>query len=260
MSASNAGSARDFSSEDDPLSVAAAKPAAPVLYLPTWSRLRIATKQRTQVGRGGDFFEVFQHRDGPVTTVMCDVAGNGPSAAVPVSDVRWVLRQHLARGEGPGAVLAAVNEWLIGQNIHQRLVTALCVRIDVAAGYAEIASAGHLGPFLKAASGRSQIVAPAPALALGILPGEIYQPIAVKLRPDDALVLATDGITDRLATGDDPLGERGLVRQLERAPLSATHICDALLGLDAAHGLDATVVVLQMPARQRRITPVPPRG
>jgi chemotaxis family two-component system sensor kinase Cph1 len=228
---------------------------APVLYLPTWSRLRIATKQRTRLGRGGDFFEVFQHRDGPVSTVMADVAGNGPRAAVPVSDLRWAFRQRLARGEAPGEVLAAVNEWLLGQSVHELLVTALCIRIDVPTGSTEIASAGHLGPFVKRRSGVAESLTPAPALPLGILAGEVYGQISTVLALQDALVLATDGITDRLATADDPLGEKGLLHHLAVAPPSAPHICEALLALGADHDQDATVVVVQMPARQRRATP-----
>jgi hypothetical protein len=158
---------------------------APILYLPTWSRLRIATKQRTRLGSGGDFFEVFQHREGPVTTVMADVAGNGPRAAVPVSDLRWAFRQRLARGEAPGEVLGAVNDWLIGQSVHELLVTALCVRIDVTTGVAEIASAGHLGPFIKRKSGVAETLTPAPALPLGILEGEEYNAIRTVLSLQD---------------------------------------------------------------------------
>lgn len=232
-----------------------ARKSAPVLYLPTWSRLRIATKQRTQLGRGGDFFEVFQHRDGPVTTVMADVAGNGPRAAVPVSDLRWAFRQRLARGEAPGQVLGAVNDWLIGQSVHELLVTALCIRVDVVSGLAEIASAGHLGPFVKRSSGLAESLTPAPALPLGILLGEEYTQISTVLGLQDALVLATDGVTDRLATSGDPLGELGLVHHLGLAPPSPTDICDALLALGDEHEHDATVVVVQMPARQRRPTP-----
>ena len=229
-----------------------------MLYLPTWSRLRIATKQSAKVGCGGDFFEVFQHREGPVTTVMADVAGNGPRAAVPVSDLRWMFRQHLSRGEAPGQVLAAVNEWLIAQNVTERLVTALCIRIDVTSGLAEIASAGHLGPFLKRMSGKVEILSPPPALPLGILVGEVYHQISTVLSLQDALVLATDGITDRLATREDPLGEQGLLLRLADTPQSAPHICDQLLGAAGSQDHDATVVVVQMPARQRRATPASP--
>jgi serine phosphatase RsbU (regulator of sigma subunit) len=256
MSRSNAETTRERPPlAKDPPPIEAARKTAPVLYLPTWSRLRIATKQRTRLGRGGDFFEVFQHRDGPVSTVMADVAGNGPRAAVPVSDLRWAFRQRLARGESPGQVLAAVNDWLLGQSVHELLVTALCIRIDVLTGVAEIASAGHLGPFVKRRSGIAESLTPAPALPLGILVGEFYGQISTVLALQDALVMATDGITDRLATADDPLGEQGLLRHLREAPPSAPHICDALLALGSEHDHDATVVVVQMPARQRRPTP-----
>jgi chemotaxis family two-component system sensor kinase Cph1 len=256
MSRQNAETNRDPPpAPTSPTPVEAAKKAAPVLYLPTWSRLRIATKQRTLAGRGGDFFEVFQHREGPVSTVMADVAGNGPRAAVPVSDLRWAFRQRLARGEAPGEVLAAVNDWLIGQSVHELLVTALCIRIDVLTGLAEIASAGHLGPFVKRWTGAAEAVTPAPALPLGILTGETYGQISTVLSLQDALVLATDGITDRLATVEDPLGEKGLIEHLGGVPASARHICDALLALGAGTDQDATVVVVQMPARQRKSTP-----
>ncbi len=260
MNRSNAESSRDLPAAAAPTTkeatpVQMATKTAPILYLPTWSRLRIATKQRTRLGSGGDFFEVFQHRDGPVSTVMADVAGNGPRAAVPVSDLRWAFRQRLARGEAPGQVLGAVNDWLIGQSVHELLVTALCIRVDVTTGVAEIASAGHLGPFIKRKSGMAETLTPAPALPLGILEGEEYNAIRTVLSLQDALVMATDGVTDRLATSSDPLGELGLVRHLSAAPPSPPHICDALLSIGADHDDDATVVVVQMPARQRRPTP-----
>jgi serine phosphatase RsbU (regulator of sigma subunit) len=222
------------------------------LQLPTRSELRVASKQRTLLGIGGDFFEVFQHGDGSVSTVMADVSGNGPTAATPVNDVRWALRQHLARGESPAAVLAAVNDWLAEQRTHDHFVTAVCVRIDVRSGRADVASAGHLGPFVKRAGGSAESVAPGTGLALGILPGQIYAERALELRGTDAVVLVTDGVSDSYASGGDWLGERGLLARLTAAPPGSVTICDALLGAEAPHGQDATVVVLEMPARGRR--------
>jgi serine phosphatase RsbU (regulator of sigma subunit) len=226
-----------------------------MLHLPTWTRLRVAAKQLTPFGRGGDFFEVFQHRDGAVSTVMADVCGNGPSAAVPVSEVRWVLRQHLSRGESPSAVLSAVNTWLANNKTHERFVTAVCARIDVRRGHGEIATAGHLGPFIKRAAGRTESLATVAGLPLGIFADQVYQEVSLPLHPDDAIVLVTDGITDRLASLADPLGQVALTRLLASAPHTAEHICDALLRAGAKNQ-DATVMVLQMPPRHRRVTPL----
>ena len=238
---------------------AGARAGAPV-HLPTWSRLNVAAKQSAPAGNGGDFFEVIQQRDGRVTVVMADVCGNGPSAAAPVSNLRWILRQTIARGEAPGAVLAALNDWIVAQRIDDRFVTAVCVRIDAVTGRAEIASAGHLGPFVKRAAGGAEDLPYAVGLALGILPAQVYQETSVALEPEDALVLVTDGITDRLATAGDQLGQHALLERLARARHGSESICSALLGSDARATEDATVLVMQLPRRHRRATPVARAG
>jgi len=238
--------------------------AGPLIHLPTWSRLNVAARQWAQAGNGGDFFEIIQQRDGRVAAVMADVSGNGPTAAAPVSGLRWVLRQGLARGESPGTVLRMLNEWLVRQQVqdqvHDRFVTAVCVRLHPVSGDAVIASAGHLGPFVKRARGGAEALPPSVGLALGIFPGQTYREVAVELHPQDALVLVTDGITDRLATRTDPLGQEGLLNRLRRAQLSPEGICGALMGPSARTAEDATVVVMQMPRRHRRATPVAHAG
>lgn len=235
--------------------VGAAKRAAPLLHLPTWSQLRIAARQRAVVGNGGDFYEVIQQRNGHVTTVMADICGNGPAAAAPVSKLRWVLRQQLARGGEPADVLATLNDWIVDQKAHD-FVTAVCVRVDPQSGRVDIASAGHLGPFVKRANGSAIEVPLAVGPALGILPAQVYQQTQHDLDSEDALVLVTDGITDPLGTTGNPLGQAGLLAALERARPGAESICAALLGHDAASAQDATVIVLQLPRRHRRVTPV----
>jgi serine phosphatase RsbU (regulator of sigma subunit) len=236
--------------------VGAAKRAAPLLHLPTWSQLRIAARQRAAVNNGGDFYEVIQHRNGHVTTVMADVCGNGPSAAAPVSKLRWVLRQHLARGESPAEMLATLNDWIVAQKTHDLFVTALCVRIDPLSGRTDIASAGHLGPFVKRANGTAAEISLAVGIALGILPAQVYQQTPMELDSEDALVLVTDGITDPLGTTGNPLGQAGLLAALDRARPGAESICAALLGRGTSNAQDATVIVLQLPRRHRRVTPV----
>ena len=234
--------------------------APPLIHLPTWSRLNVAARQWAPAGNGGDFFEIVQQRDGRVAAVMADVCGNGPTAAGPVSGLRWVLRQGLARGEAPGAVLGTLNDWLMQHQVDDRFVTAVCVRVNTLSGDAEIASAGHLGPFVKRARGGAEDLPPAVGLALGIFPGQTYREVHVELHPQDALVLVTDGITDRLATPRDPLGKRGLVDRLRSAQLSPESICGELLGPASGSAEDATVVVLQMPRRHRRATPIARAG
>jgi serine phosphatase RsbU (regulator of sigma subunit) len=132
----------------------------------------------------------------------------------------------------------------------------LCVRVDPQSGRIDIASAGHLGPFVKRANGGAVEVAMAVGPALGILPAQVYQQTQHDMDSEDALVLVTDGITDPLGTTGNPLGQAGLLAALERARPGAEAICAALLGRDPASAQDATVIVLQLPRRHRRVTPV----
>jgi len=216
--------------------------------LPTWSRLQVATKQAAAFGLGGDFFEVLQHRDGRVSTIMADACGKGPMAALVADAVRPVLRRCLARDEAPGLVLTAMNSWLARQ-VPETFVTAVAVRIDVGSGRTEIASAGHLGPFVRRRTGEVETLTSAGGLPLGMLPGESYPEFTLDLQPEDAIVLVTDGITDPLATDADVLGERGLLDRLAGARHGTADICHALLADDAPARDDATVLVLQLPDR-----------
>jgi serine phosphatase RsbU (regulator of sigma subunit) len=225
------------------------------LHLPSWSQLSIAARQRGPLGHGGDFFEIIQHRDGQVSVVVADVCGNGPSASGPVSRLRWLLRQHLARGEAPGAVLSVLNDAIIAVDAPDLFVTAVCIRIDPLSAHMDAASAGHLGPFIKRARGDAEELAIPTGAALGILPDQIYAEARIELASEDALVLVTDGITDPLSTSSSPLGQAGLLTELARARPGAESICGALLR--AVEPLyDATVVVLKLPRRHRRVTPV----
>ncbi|HVV51833.1 MAG TPA: PP2C family protein-serine/threonine phosphatase [Polyangia bacterium] len=236
-----------------------ARSVAPI-HLPTWSRLDVAAKQSAPAGSGGDFFEVIQQRDGRVAIIVADVCGNGPSAAAPVSGLRWILRQAIARGAAPGAVLAALNDWMCERPVDDRFVTAVCARVDAVSGLVEIASAGHLGPFVKRADGTAEDLPRAAGLALGIFPGQLYPETTVEIGPQDAMVLVTDGITDRLATAGDQLGQGALLERLARARLGPESICSALLGPEARATEDATVLVVQMPRRHRRATPLARAG
>jgi serine phosphatase RsbU (regulator of sigma subunit) len=217
----------------------------------------VATRQRGPLGHGGDFFEIIQHRDGQVSTVLADVCGNGPSANGPVSRLRWLLRQHLARGEAPGSVLSILNEAILAVDAPDLFVTAVCVRVDPLSGHAHVASAGHLGPFIKRSRGDAEELRLETGAALGIHPDQDYPETLLELHPEDALVLVTDGITDPLGTARSPLGQAGLLAELARSRSGPEAICGALLHAgEPLH--DATVVVLKLPRRHRRLTPRTP--
>jgi serine phosphatase RsbU (regulator of sigma subunit) len=239
----------DFASFATPTRELPAVADGRAIDLPLGSELRVASKQSARFGDGGDFFEVFEHASRTVSTVVADVCGNGAAAAKVAARIRPFLHHSLARGESPGRVLAALNEALVDEAFADRFVTAVAVRVDVLTGLVEIACAGHLGPFVRRSSGRVHAIDRATGVPLGLVAGERYEEITVRLEPEDALVLVTDGITDPLSSADDPLGEAAFALLLERAPRVTLDLCEMLLFDGAPTRDDATVLVLQLPAR-----------
>jgi serine phosphatase RsbU (regulator of sigma subunit) len=231
-----------------------ARPAASFVLS---SSLRVAAKQSAQADAGGDFFEVFQHADGRVSVVIADVCGSGLVAAQIAGALRPAMHGILSRGESPARVLSALNDGLIGLGALDKFVTAVALRIDVRLGTAELACAGHLGPFVRRADGFARATNAATDVPLGFLAGESFREATIDLTPGDALVLVTDGVTDPLATAADPLGAEALVQRLEmlgpaRAAAStdeAVALCDALLDDGIPWRDDATVLVLHLATR-----------
>jgi len=101
-----------------------------------------------------------------------------------------------------------------------------------------------------AASAALRALNGATGVPLGLVREETFYEISLELDPDDALILGADGIIDPLSTSCDPLGESGLLRRLRAAPHVTANICEALLAADTLVSDDATVLVMQMPARR----------
>jgi phosphoserine phosphatase RsbU/P len=208
--------------------------------------LRITSGQSAPFGRGGDFFEVAVDASGCVSVVMTDICGNGPPAAAFVPELRAVARAQLAHGRSPGMVLAALNQWLASAAFApDRFATGLALRIDPRSGRVEIASAGHLGPLVASANGAVRAFPLAIGMALGIWSAQRYPETVVEIALGDRLILATDGVTDALASAGDALGLRGLIERLRLAtPEDGDAICATLLRHVPARE-DATVIVVE---------------
>jgi len=186
------------------------------------------------------------------------VRQTGSSRSGFATEVRPALHRALACGDSPGRLLAALNDGLTGQGGRDRFVTAVAVRIDARLRTAEVACAGHLGPFVRRAGGFAEGDQRRDGRAARPAAGrDLRRDDALELEAGDALVLVTDGITDPLSNDDDPLGSEGFIQRLEalaiagdRAAHDAARLCHALLDDGDPRRDDATVLVLQLPGRE----------
>ena len=190
------------------------------VYEPAWAEAEV----------GGDFFDIFALPAGRVALVVGDVCGKGLEAAARTTQVKDVLRAYLQPPpHEPGAALARLNDFMCDALSrdhaaeHSFIALALAV-IDAATGETVFACAGAEPPLVLKPNGASHEVE-AGGMLLGVQPGERYAVETVQLKPEDTLVMLTDGITEARA-GVTLLGYPGMVA-LARASLEGGTLQEA---------------------------------
>jgi PAS domain-containing protein len=184
--------------------------------LPEPRGLELAALYRAQgegLDVGGDFYDVF--RDGEDwVLVVGDVCGKGPEAAALTAEARWTIRALATTARPPDELLRAVNRALIGRREGFAFVTAVIARVRPGPDGARVVCgrAGHPRPFVVRADGDVEPVTAQGGL-LGVLESVRFRPSRVHLRPGDALVIVTDGVTEA-RNGARELGPDGLADAL----------------------------------------------
>jgi anti-anti-sigma factor len=144
-----------------------------------------------EVQVGGDFYDFFS-TDAGWTMILGDVAGKGVEAAAMAALVRHGAR-FIGRAErAPSAILAGLDEALRQRRLLS-LCSALCVRLEP--DHLLLSSAGHPAPLIVRRDGRIREVGGGGPI-LGVATGATWPERAVRVQPDETVVLYTDGVTD----------------------------------------------------------------
>jgi len=149
---------------------------------------------------GGDFYDVVPLSDDRWLVVVGDVSGKGVQAAAVTGLVRDVIRVLVRDARPLPEALHRLNDTLIERGGGRYCTLALAAVGPAANGDGDLAVslhlAGHDRPVAVRADGRAAFVGTG-GTALGLL-DEVATPVAeLTLRPGDALVFYTDGVTER---------------------------------------------------------------
>ncbi len=155
---------------------------------------------------GGDLYDAMRlDPDGRrLLFAVADVSGKGAPAALTMARTMGLLRAtaRAAAADSPGLpdparLLAKVNDELAADNDSLTFVTAALGVLDTATGEGALALAGH-DPAVFFAAGAAPALLNPPAFrpALGMREGTSYLPQPLRLRPGEALLLFTDGVTE----------------------------------------------------------------
>jgi Stage II sporulation protein E (SpoIIE) len=181
--------------------------------------LTIESEYRPAREVGGDFFQIIPNKsDGSVLIVAGDVTGKGLQAGMLVALMVGAMRSTSELNADPVFVLQALNRRLLGRNNAQATCLALRIAGD---GRATLANAGHMAPYLNGE--------PLPmegALPLGMMEAAEFSVMHFQLKPDDRLMLLSDGVAEATDANGELFGfDR--VQELLRTSSTAAEIASA---------------------------------
>jgi serine phosphatase RsbU (regulator of sigma subunit) len=163
---------------------------------------------------GGDLYEVASTKDNGIRLIIGDVRGKGLGAIEVAADIIGRFRE-VAHGVGTLNEVAhrldagLSRRW--GQ--YEEFVTALLAEIDPERGKLTILNCGHPPPILISPEDGVTVLevrAPAPPLGLITLGSDAGAKEVVAFKPNDQLLLYTDGVTEARDASREfyPLDER----------------------------------------------------
>ena len=194
---------------------------------------------------GGDFFDYIPMSDGRLAMVLADVSGKGLPAALLMATTRGVLRSLARQSANASEILSQLNTMLIEDFPAEKFVTMVVAVLCPDTGIVRVANAGHPFP-LVVSNGSAVFHASECGLPLGIMESA-YCETEIILQPDGALVLYSDGISERTNLAGD---EYGLDRLREIASCHDVS-CETVFADTAAfagqapQNDDSTVIVLR---------------
>jgi PAS domain S-box-containing protein len=178
---------------------------------------------------GGDFYDAFETGEGDLFLAIGDVCGKGPQAAALTGIARHTVRAVAVRDRSPQTILRTLNQSLLRQAGERRFCTVAVGRLELTAegGRLTVCCGGHPPPLLVRSDGTVE-EAGAPGTLLGIYERVQLSDLTVDLRPGDAVVFHTDGVTEERLAGH-MFGEHRLLELLRSsAGTSAAGIAERI--------------------------------
>ena len=166
-------------------------------HVPQPSGFDIAAKYIPSQRVSGDFYDFIALDDHRLAVVVGDVCGKGMPAALLVAGLLGVLRSEAANGHPLVHIVQSMNTFVSRHMSESTFVSLFACVLDARDRTLTYCNAGHEPPLLiRGKGGEAEFVEGQDTL-LGLFEELTFSLDRVDLRPDDLLLIYTDGVTDR---------------------------------------------------------------
>lgn len=144
---------------------------------------------------GGDIYDYFI-RDDKLFFCIGDASGKGVASALIMSVTHSMFRSFGSRESYPARIMQKINQAVCHGNESSMFVTFFIGVLDMPTGRLHYCNAGHDTPIVI--DGEPHVLDVKSNIALGIVKDWFYEGQDTVLKPDDTLLLYTDGLTEAM--------------------------------------------------------------
>jgi len=172
--------------------------------LPVIDGYTFAASNRPAKSVSGDYYDIVVRPDGRIYFVIADVSGKGITAALVMSSVATAFNIFTRTDPTPADLVRELNATLAPKTAPTKFVTLVAGVLDPRDGHVVFANAGHVPPLVVSSGGVDALRST--DLVVGLFPHAQYRNQTADLKPGDALVLFTDGVTEAEDAAEVQLG------------------------------------------------------
>ena len=188
--------------------------------MPELPNLNLAASSVAAREVGGDYFDILELDGGELAFIVADVSGKGTSAAFYMAEMQGIF-QAVARIESAPDIFLGYTNRALGESLEKNIfVTAVYGILDCHSGRVSLARAGHTPAVLVDADGNAKLLH-SEGLGIGLDRGELFLDVLevehIQLKPDDLLVLYTDGVIESRNNEGEEFGYDRLLQTVQGA-------------------------------------------
>jgi sigma-B regulation protein RsbU (phosphoserine phosphatase) len=201
---------------------------------------------------GGDYYDFISIDQDRLGIVIADVSGKGMPAALLMANVQATLRAQALTYHSPKECIAKSNSLLCRSVEKGKFVTLFYGILNTKEKSLAYTNAGHCYPLIFNQKGEFKELEKG-GLVLGVLDDYPYQEEKIILKPQELILLYTDGITEAFNKRNEQFEEERLIKVVqEHFNLGAEGVSQQILNVvtafqeDVPQSDDLTLVVVKV--------------
>lgn len=180
---------------------------------PINSRFNIYASMTPAKEVGGDFYDFFFIDENRFAFLIADVSGKGIPAALFMMNAKSLLKSNLLSGYPLDIAIDKTNNELCTTNDAEMFLTAFIAILNLPTGELEFVNAGHNPPLIKL-NNNFEYLKSDNNLVLSAMGNFKYKSSKIFLKPDNNILIYTDGVTEAQNTKEEFYGEERLINLL----------------------------------------------